>query len=119
MEKIKAGINRLLGAFALLVIVVAGCAAQTVNGNQELTARVDEYVNALVKQHRFSGSILPARDGKVLLSKGYGMANLEDETPNTPQGISRAINSKSRALSEWSSDWATLRPACRATRPFV
>jgi CubicO group peptidase (beta-lactamase class C family) len=31
------------------------------------------------------GSILVARDGKVLLSKGYGMANLELDVPNTPQ----------------------------------
>jgi CubicO group peptidase (beta-lactamase class C family) len=85
MKKTKAGINRLLGAFALLLIVVVGCAAQSIAANQELTARVDEYVNGLVKQHRFSGSILLARGGKVLLSKGYGMANLEDETPNTPQ----------------------------------
>ena len=69
----------------LVLLVVAGCAAQTSLTNQPLTARVDEYVNNLVKQNRFSGAILLARDGKVLLSKGYGMANLEDETPNTPQ----------------------------------
>ena len=33
----------------------------------------------------FSGSILIARDGKVLFSRGYGMANLELDVPNTPE----------------------------------
>jgi CubicO group peptidase (beta-lactamase class C family) len=30
------------------------------------------------------GSVLVARDGKVVFSKGYGMANLEFDIPNTP-----------------------------------
>ena len=33
----------------------------------------------------FSGSILLARDGKVLVSRGYGLANREHNVPNTPQ----------------------------------
>lgn len=85
MKNIKAGVERIVSLITLVLLVVASCAAQTGAGNQELTARVDEYVNALVKQNRFSGAILLARDGKVLLSKGYGMANLENEIPNTPQ----------------------------------
>ena len=40
---------------------------------------------ARVKRDHFSGSILIARDGKVLFSQGYGMANLEHDVPNTPQ----------------------------------
>jgi CubicO group peptidase (beta-lactamase class C family) len=34
---------------------------------------------------RFSGSILIARDGEILVSKGYGMANHELNVSNTPQ----------------------------------
>jgi CubicO group peptidase (beta-lactamase class C family) len=85
MKNIKAGAERIIGLIALVLLVVASCTAQTGLTNQQLTAQVDEYVNGLVKQNRFSGAILLARDGKVLLSKGYGMANLEYETPNTPQ----------------------------------
>jgi CubicO group peptidase (beta-lactamase class C family) len=85
MKKIKASVNRIAGLFVLFLLLVAGCAGQTTTGSQELTTRVDEYVNALVRQNRFSGAILLARDGRVLLSKGYGMANLEDETPNAPR----------------------------------
>ena len=40
---------------------------------------------ARVKRDHFSGSILIAREGKVLFSKGYGMANHELDVPNTPQ----------------------------------
>jgi len=40
---------------------------------------------AIVKQQRFIGSVLVARDGKVIFSKGYGLANAELDVPNTPQ----------------------------------
>jgi CubicO group peptidase (beta-lactamase class C family) len=85
MKKFKAGVNRVASLCVLCLLLVVSCAAQTSLSSQELTARVDEYLNALVKQNRFSGAILLAREGKILLSKGYGMANLEDGTPNTPQ----------------------------------
>jgi CubicO group peptidase (beta-lactamase class C family) len=52
---------------------------------QQLVTRVDEYMNAAVKQGKFSGSVLIAREGRVLVSKGYGMASLELDVPNTPQ----------------------------------
>jgi CubicO group peptidase (beta-lactamase class C family) len=52
---------------------------------QGLTSKVDEYMSTAIKRSRFSGSILVARDGQVLVSRGYGMANLEDEVSNTPQ----------------------------------
>ena len=52
---------------------------------QDTTAKFDEYLTAITKQGRFTGSVLVARDGKVLFSKGYGMANLEFDIPNTPQ----------------------------------
>ena len=38
-----------------------------------------------VKTNGFSGSILLAREGKPLVSKGYGLANIEWAIPNTPQ----------------------------------
>lgn len=36
------------------------------------------------EQKRFSGAVLVAKNGQVLLSKGYGMANFEHDVPNTP-----------------------------------
>ncbi len=42
-------------------------------------------MDAAVKVNKFSGSVLVARDGKAIFSKGYGMANYEWDIPNTPQ----------------------------------
>src|SRR5581483_949465 len=47
------------------------------------TTRMDQVIQSYVANH-FMGSVLVARGDKVLLSKGYGFANLEWDTPNTP-----------------------------------
>ena len=51
----------------------------------DIMPKVSAYMDALVKAGWFSGSILIAQNGKVLVSKGYGMANVELDVPNTPQ----------------------------------
>ncbi|MBN1224029.1 MAG: serine hydrolase [Candidatus Aminicenantes bacterium] len=48
-------------------------------------SQVDQYMNAFVKLGTFSGSILVAQKGKVLVRKGYGSANYEYDIPNTPK----------------------------------
>jgi CubicO group peptidase (beta-lactamase class C family) len=84
VKKRLAGVNRLAGLLVVVLLAISTCAAQTAS-SVALAARVDEYLNDLVKQNRFSGSILIARDGRVLMTKGYGMANYETDAPNTPQ----------------------------------
>ena len=54
-------------------------------GAQDISSKVDEYVKAYVDQNRFMGSVLIAKGGKVLVDKGYGMANIELDVPNSPQ----------------------------------
>jgi CubicO group peptidase (beta-lactamase class C family) len=56
---------------------------------QQIVAKAEEYMNAAVRFNRFSGSILIARDGQPIISKGYGMANYELDVPNTPQTVFR------------------------------
>jgi CubicO group peptidase (beta-lactamase class C family) len=56
---------------------------------QDIRTRVDEYMRAAVEVERFMGSILIARDGQVIVSKGYGMANIEHGAPNTPGTVFR------------------------------
>ena len=56
---------------------------------KQITEKVDEYMDAAVKVERFSGSILVARNGSPVVSKGYGMANYEQSVPNTPQTMFR------------------------------
>jgi CubicO group peptidase (beta-lactamase class C family) len=48
-----------------------------------LEQKIDELVNAHMAVNGFSGSILLARDGKPLVAKGYGYANVEWQIPNT------------------------------------
>jgi CubicO group peptidase (beta-lactamase class C family) len=47
-------------------------------------ARMEEVVQTYVRDKTFMGSVLVARGSDVILSKGYGFANLEWDVPNTP-----------------------------------
>lgn len=55
----------------------------------EIRTKVEEYINAAVRVNGFSGSILVAKNGQPVVSKGYGMANIELAVPNTPQTVFR------------------------------
>ncbi|RLE06608.1 penicillin-binding protein, partial [Candidatus Aerophobetes bacterium] len=72
MRSIAIFVNVLL----LLFVLGTSCSAQ------DIELKVDEYINAYLKMGTFSGSILIARKGIILLSKGYGMANYENDVPN-------------------------------------
>jgi CubicO group peptidase (beta-lactamase class C family) len=63
----------------------AGGAGEIVRG--EMAARVDQYLTRLVP-HGFSGAVLVARDGQVVLEKGYGFANRETRQPYTVDLVS-------------------------------
>jgi len=45
---------------------------------------MQQVVQSYVDGKQFMGSVLVARDAKILLSKGYGSANLEWDIPNSP-----------------------------------
>jgi CubicO group peptidase (beta-lactamase class C family) len=46
---------------------------------------IDSYLNDIVNAGWFQGAVLVARDGKVIISKGYGMADAAHATPNSPK----------------------------------
>jgi CubicO group peptidase (beta-lactamase class C family) len=48
-------------------------------------AEIDTYLGALTEENSFTGAVLVARSGQVLLSQGYGLANRDENLPNTPQ----------------------------------
>jgi len=52
---------------------------------QELNADLDTMFQKIAKTSVFSGAVLVARNGQVILSKGYGMADRDQKTPNTAQ----------------------------------
>lgn len=65
-------------SLALTLLLTASCAAQ------DVTARMKEVIKSYTDSNAFMGSVLVARDGKVLLNQGYGFANLEWKTPPSP-----------------------------------
>jgi CubicO group peptidase (beta-lactamase class C family) len=79
MNTTRLTLHRSAVSIALLLLLAASTTAQ------DLTPKFDEYLNALARQDRFIGSVLVARDGKVIFSKGYGLANVELDVPNTPE----------------------------------
>ncbi len=52
--------------------------------DEQIVTHTDTLFTNLVAQRQFSGSVLIAKDGQVLLDKGYSMANWQTNTPNTP-----------------------------------
>ena len=92
MRKFIDQVTRMMAAVSLTLIYVSFVAAQgtaTLQTNDQITAKVDEYMKAVLQVDGFSGTILIARDGKPIVSKGYGMANIELNVPNTPEKIFR------------------------------
>ncbi len=86
-----------------IVLLAAGCASPalpcttpepvypanaiipTLSAEGQLAAQIDAALTGIAGKDLFSGAVLVAKDGRMLLSKGYGMANLELGVPNTPQ----------------------------------
>lgn len=68
----------------LAALVLASCKAAPQPISEEAVANIDSVYADLAQQHVFSGVVLIAQGDEVLLSKGYGMADAESETPNTP-----------------------------------
>lgn len=65
-----------MAGMTILTVAAHSAAAQDVG-------RMDQVVRASADQDAFAGSVLVARDGEILLDRGYGMANREWNIPNT------------------------------------
>ena len=79
--RLAARIARLLTAAVVVVGVAVHLAAA---GLAQDVSRMDQVVQSYVSDKKFMGSVLVARGTEVLLSKGYGSANLEWNVPNSP-----------------------------------
>jgi CubicO group peptidase (beta-lactamase class C family) len=70
------------------VLVLVGLSSLASPTNPSLA--IDAMLSSLTKAGRFSGAVLIARDGKILLRKGYGFANFEQRIPfasDTPHHV--------------------------------
>ncbi|MCK4819557.1 serine hydrolase, partial [bacterium] len=54
--------------------------------NKELIKKIDRYMNRTTS-NGFSGAVLIAKDGKIILSRGYGLANRNKNIPNNSKTI--------------------------------
>jgi D-alanyl-D-alanine carboxypeptidase len=70
-------------AMPTIVLAVPAHASSAEAPADRLQQVVQPYVNAQM----FMGSVLVAKDGKVVFSKSYGMADLEWSVPNSPTTI--------------------------------
>jgi CubicO group peptidase (beta-lactamase class C family) len=77
MKLLYTGCMKIRRVLPLLVLFCASTA-------QDI-GRMEQVVQSFTHGQQFMGSVLVGRDHRVLLSKGYGFANLEWNIPNTPQ----------------------------------
>lgn len=78
--------SRLIGAgLAFLVTGAAYAAEPDINDRATLEAYVDGVVKPLMKTNNSpSGTVTIARNGEIILAKGYGFEDIADQTPVDP-----------------------------------
>src|SRR5262245_50375206 len=67
----------------LTFVLLAWLGGATVCVAQDV-ARMDQIVQSYVSNRTFAGSVLVARGSDVIVSKGYGLANVEWNVPSSP-----------------------------------
>jgi len=68
----------------LLFLIIVLCFASQIE-SRNLHSEIDNLINEYVANHNFMGSILVAERGEVIIEKGYGLADVERNIPNTPE----------------------------------
>ncbi|HEY1938145.1 MAG TPA: serine hydrolase domain-containing protein [Candidatus Angelobacter sp.] len=66
--------------FSLQLVAAAFCVAQ--DQNPELASRIEQIMQARSADGDFNGTVLVARGGRVVYQRGFGLANMEWNTPN-------------------------------------
>jgi CubicO group peptidase (beta-lactamase class C family) len=74
---------RWIAGAVLTLVCTAGMAQNT--GETHVRARLEQIANSYTAGNAFMGTVLVTDGDKVLLDKGYGMAVLEWDIPNTPE----------------------------------
>ncbi len=54
------------------------------SAHAQITEQIDDLLTQMTGNQQFSGSVLVAQNGQILMNKGYGMANQDTQSPNTP-----------------------------------
>ena len=76
--------NNWTRVLALIALTIASLALAHSYAAQEPTLRMEQIAQSYGDSKQFMGSVLVAKDGKTLLNKGYGSADLEWNIPDSP-----------------------------------
>jgi len=82
-------LTTICGLVLLLTSIGLGQNGAKLPTESEIIEKVEAYMKATEKVDGFSGSILMARNGQPMVSKGYGMANIELNVPNKAETVFR------------------------------
>ncbi len=77
-----------ISSITILVIVIVSIVALLLfgrNNHSNLTGSVSEKIDQYLTNEKFQGSVLIAKEGEVLFSKGYGLA--ATDLPNSPSTL--------------------------------
>lgn len=76
----------LLVSFILITTTLITINAQTKEKNLSIKERIDSYLSK-GERNGFSGAVLIAQKGTIILNKGYGLASREKSIANTPNTV--------------------------------
>ncbi len=78
--------NRLLQGIVCACVCALGCGVSLAQGTDDaaIKARLDQVAGSYTAGDAFMGAVLVVDGDRVLLDKGYGMADLEWGIPNVP-----------------------------------
>src|ERR1051325_5913007 len=69
----------------LVTLALSIASAMTAQDDAGIAATADRYLSIRTEMGSFSGALLIARNGKVVLRKGYGYADIEKRIPYAPE----------------------------------
>jgi CubicO group peptidase (beta-lactamase class C family) len=72
---------------ASVLLAIAAGQGSTAETDADLSRQVDQLMQKRIRPKGPGAAVLVVRGGKVVHSRGYGLANLKDKTPVTPQTV--------------------------------
>ncbi len=70
----------------LILLTAASLSAQEAKHHLSLQNKIDQYLTEGIP-NGFSGAMLILKEGQIILNKGYGMADKENQIPYTPKSV--------------------------------
>src|SRR5437763_144593 len=99
---------------ATIFCLCGGTVLAQLPANEELGNRVDAIAKQMLTRPVAGISVAVARDGQVLIARGYGMANLEHSVAVTPETVFHIASiSKNILMAKMlTSGYSLIQPTC-------